>query len=286
MFKKIVVATDFSKHARYALNRAMQIAELFQAELTCIHVVQQNFLDNFKFLQPTNEEKHLQDHVKKVETSFHKELKKMPNQYPVRFIVCTGRVSDQINQYVDNNGIDLVLMGAHGTYYLNDYILGTSSESVIKHANIPVQLIKKNPEFSYERILVTTDFSESSRKATETAYQLYPNAQFLLLHVSDVWYEKKNGETTERQSFHDEMHHILQNKLMLFIKKAAVDPTRFVPKYIGGYPPNDIVECASTWNAQLVVAGTRGHSALHYILIGSVTNRLLRMCQTDILIVP
>ncbi len=286
MFKKILIATDFSKHARHALIRAIEVAEYFQAELTCVHVIHQNYLQHFTTLSSYDEAKHLEDQIKKIETSFNKEIKKLSIHYPINLITLTGRVPDQINQYIDTNGIDLVLMGSHGTYYLNDYILGTTSESVIKHASIPVQLIKKTPNFSYQRILVTTDFSESSRKAAETVYQLYPNAQFLLLHVSDVWYEKQQVTTEGNQQLHDDMHHILQNKLNQFLEKSTLDPERFLPQFIGGYPSNDIVECATKWDAQLVVAGARGHSALHYILLGSVANRLLRMSHTDMLIVP
>lgn len=269
MYKRILVTTDFSMHARYALQRAVQCAVSFQAELFCVHVINQNWVDGVTAVE--------QDWVHKAEEAHEQELKKIACNYPMQFIVLDGRVPDQIIQYLREKSIDLVFMGAHGTYYLNDLILGTNSEAVIKQSPVPVQLIRKDPQFHYERILVCTDFSKVSKKAIETAYKIYPNAEFLVLHVADVWYEK---------IVKDEMHQALQDKLIKFLSKCNVNASHFSVKFIGGYPADDIAQYAITWNAQLVVLGIRGHSALHYVFMGRISDRLMRINMTDMLLVP
>ncbi|MDI9819751.1 MULTISPECIES: universal stress protein [unclassified Legionella] len=280
--KRILITTDFSRHAHFALKRAIQIAEFFQAELTCLHVINQNWLPLIKADSSHDEE----SAINEAEHAFARALKDTATSYPIKFTTLTGRAPDQINQYINDNDIQLVLMGAHGTYYLNDYILGTNSESVVKQANIPIQLIKKEPDHYYQRVLVSTDLSDASKKAAETAFQLYPDAEFLLLHIADVWYGKYLDDISKNQQFDDEMSQNLQKKLDRFLEECEVDATRFSTKFIGGYPANDIVKYASIWDAQLVVAGTRGHSLLHYILIGRTIDRLLRTSTTDMLVVP
>ena len=277
--KRILITTDFSKHAQFALKRAIQIAERYQAELTCLHVLNQNW---FKSGSSHDED----TAIKEAEHAFAQALKNTTTSYPVKFITLSGRAPDKINQYISDNDIQLVLMGAHGTFYLNDYILGTNSESVVKNAKIPVQLVKNKPNNDYQRVLVATDFSDASKKATETAFQLYPDAEFLLLHIADVWYEKYLDDTSQRQQFDDEMSRGLQKKLEQFLEECEVDTTHFSTKFIGGYPANDLAKYASIWDAQLVVAGTRGHSLLHYILLGRTVDKLLRTSTTDMLIVP
>lgn len=282
VLKRILITTDFSRHALFALKRAIHIAECFQAELTCLHVINQNWLYPFK-----SESSHDEDTaIHEANHAFDRVLKNKVTSYPIKFITLIGRTPDQIVQYINDNGIQLVLMGTHGTYYLNDYIMGTNSESVVKRAKIPVQLIKKEPDYYYQRILVSTDFSDASKKAAETAFQLYPNAEFLLLHIADVWYGKYLDDKNQHQQFDDEMSQGLQKKLDQLLEECEVDATRFTTKFIGGYPANDIVKYASIWDAQLVVAGTRGHSLLHYILIGRTIDRLLRTSSTDMLVVP
>lgn len=282
MFKQILVTTDFSRHSTYALQRAIQFAEASQAELTCIHVVN----DHFSLFK--NEELSVlsQNQIKEAEVTFSQSLKDIDAKYPVSFRVLKGRTPDKIIQFVENNGIELIFMGAHGTYYLNDYLLGTNAQSVIKQVKTPVQLIKKEPVFPYKRILIPTDFSDSSKNAVETAYKTYPEAEFIVLHIADVWYGKKTESSKYHQELHTEMNHELQSRLERFLQSCEVDHRNFSVKFDGGYPANDIARYASLLDVQLVVAGTRGHSILHDIIVGRVTSRLLRINPTDMLIVP
>lgn len=282
VLKRILITTDFSKHALFALKQAIQIAARFQAELTCLHVINQKWRNPFQSNSSPDEKAAIDE----ARHAFDLILKETATDYPVKFITLTGRAPDQIIDYINDNDIQLVLMGAHGTYYLNDYILGTTSEAVVQETKIPVQLIKKEPSADYQRIIVSTDFSSSSKKATEIAAQLYPDAEFLLLHIADVWYGKYLEDTNKKQHFGDEISQSLQQKLDQFLDECAVDTSRFSTKFVGGYPANDLAKYASMWNAQLVVAGTRGHSLLHYILIGRTIDRLLRTSTTDMLVVP
>lgn len=286
MFKRILIATDFSRHAHYALQRAVQFAQTWHAEVTCLHVINQGWINNLNLFADDEDQATLDNQTREAENTHAQKMQELSLQYPVNFVVQTGRAPDQIIHYIEEHAIDMVFMGAHGTYYLNDFILGTNSQSVVKQVKIPIQLVKKEPDFPYQRILVTTDFSDNSKKAIETAYTSYPGAEFTLLHIADVWYGKKPSDTKHHQNLHDDMSRELQEKLAQFMASCAVDPARFSIKFAGGYPANDIAQYASEWNTQLVVAGAGGHSLLHYMLLGRVTSRLLRINPTDMLIVP
>lgn len=269
MFKRILVTTDFSAHSLYAMQRAVQFTSSVQGELNCVHVINQGWMDGSEAVQ--------QDWVHKAEEAHEQELKQLVSPYSMHFTVLDGRVPDEIMKFIQDNAIDTVFMGAHGTYYLNDFILGTNSEAVLKQSSIPVHLVRQPPGGPYARILVCTDFSDSSKKAIEVAYKAYPQAEFLVLHVADVWYDKM---------VKPHMHDSLQDKLTKFLADCAVDPTRFSVKFIGGYPANGIPQFATDWGAHLVVFGARGHSALYYALMGRVSERLVRVNSTDMLVVP
>ena len=51
-------------------------------------------------------------------------------------------------------------------------------------------------------------------------------------------------------------------------------------------PAHAIVEIAEGANADLIVAGTRGHSTLAGLLLGSVTQRLLHIARCPVLVAP
>lgn len=286
MFKRILIATDFSLHANYALKRAILFAKAFDAELYCLHVVNQNWTEYFNNIFLTENKKAIEDYIKKAESLHYKAVKKLRLSHPCEFVVQEGDTSEQILYYAKKYHMDAIFIGAHGCYYLNDFILGTNSEAVIRQAGIPVFLIRKRPSFSYRRILIPIDFSAASKKAVELAYEAYPKAKFLLLHIADVWYEKLLEDRKHRQDLHEEMVQGLERKLLLFLDDCKVKQDRFSIKFAGGYPANDIARYALTWNAHLVVAGVARHSLLHYILIGSINDRLIRINQTDMLFVP
>jgi nucleotide-binding universal stress UspA family protein len=51
-------------------------------------------------------------------------------------------------------------------------------------------------------------------------------------------------------------------------------------------PANEIAEIAREIGADLIVTGTRGHTALGGFWVGSVTNRLLHISPCPVLVVP
>jgi len=42
--------------------------------------------------------------------------------------VVLGRASDEVVRYANENHCELIIVGAHGRYYINDYVLGTISK--------------------------------------------------------------------------------------------------------------------------------------------------------------
>ena len=55
---------------------------------------------------------------------------------------------------------------------------------------------------------------------------------------------------------------------------------------VAGQPYNAIIDCAADEHADLVVMSSHGRSGLSRMLIGSVTDRLLRAAKCPVLVVP
>jgi nucleotide-binding universal stress UspA family protein len=55
--------------------------------------------------------------------------------------VITGDASEQIVNFVESKGIDLVIMGTHGRKGLDKVIFGSVAERVVNIAPVPVLLI-------------------------------------------------------------------------------------------------------------------------------------------------
>ena len=55
---------------------------------------------------------------------------------------------------------------------------------------------------------------------------------------------------------------------------------------VGARPAHEVVDIATKTGADLIVAGSRGHTAIGGLLLGSVTNRLLHIAPCPVLVVP
>ncbi|MDX6598141.1 MAG: hypothetical protein QOE87_2028 [Gaiellales bacterium] len=53
-----------------------------------------------------------------------------------------------------------------------------------------------------------------------------------------------------------------------------------------GGPAHVIAEVAENAKAEVIVTGTRGHTAIAGLLLGSVTQRLLHLAHCPVLVVP
>lgn len=284
--RKIIIATDFSKHAEYALKRAILIAEQQDAILELIHVLKQPWPTSFVQFSDKKQQKELLRLEKNSEEKLQNLVKPFSTKVSMKNSVLLGRIADEIIRFTQDNQGDLIIAGAHGQYHVSDYVLGTTSGDMVRQGNTPVLLIKKEPSFSYNKILIATDFSEASQRAVEFAFQCFPEARFQLLHIVDIYYQQfltvgnvgKNERSNPTKNIFKKLDH--------FLKDCKVKPEKFEKKVIGGYLADAIIMQSKKWSADLLVFGAQGHSKLHYLLMGSVAKRLVQLSNIDMLTVP
>ncbi len=287
--KHILIASDFSKHADYALQRAVTLAKQHKATLYFIHTLVQPWIGNFSQIPASELEQANREKKKETEDKLLKRIKKYSNGIETHVAVIEGRAADEIVRHAQDNTCELIIAGAHGAYHINDYVLGTTSSAIVSNSSVPVLLIKKEPTFPYKRILVATDFSQTSKYTVEFTFNCFPDATFQLLHVVDIYYRDYfNSRNPDEYLMGDEQDakKTIVQKMDQFLAGCNVDQSKFEKKIMGGYFADLIVSQSQDWEADLISFGTQGSSQLLYLLLGSVANRLLQLSTTDMLAVP
>ncbi|HWA34959.1 MAG TPA: universal stress protein [Cyclobacteriaceae bacterium] len=159
--KKILVPVDFSDCSLAAADIAIQVASKAKAEIYFLH------------LYPEQGERHVpttvramaaDDERKKIEGSIRSDLNKLVSQAEHEGLKATAvlaftKAQEWIEDYVRPYKIDLVVMGSHGLSGFSDEIVGSTTVRFIRHANVPVLVIKKKIEkFNIRRIVFASDF--------------------------------------------------------------------------------------------------------------------------------
>jgi nucleotide-binding universal stress UspA family protein len=181
--KHILVATDLSPLADRAFERAAKIAEAHEARLTAVHVIDEQVL-----AYENGDREFGSKLAGRAKAGMARQAATLPKSVAARFgqIIRTGSPSGAILEAATQTKADLIVLGLHRIDPLRDLFIGTTAERIIRHAAVPVLMVKDKPAGPYRKIVVTTDFSPSSSHALLAAFDLAPGAQFTLLHIFET----------------------------------------------------------------------------------------------------
>jgi nucleotide-binding universal stress UspA family protein len=166
--KRILVPTDFSEHAEAALKVAAQIARQNNSEIIILHILELpsqmndailggvSIPETMLFLKKANQ---MLDEI--TERDYLQGI-------PVTEIAKIDHTLHGISQVSKDNDIDLIVMGSHGSSGIQELLIGSNTEKVIRTSEIPVLVIKKNStNFNTSNIVFASDFSKETKKPFE-----------------------------------------------------------------------------------------------------------------------
>jgi nucleotide-binding universal stress UspA family protein len=148
--KKVAFCTDFSENADQAFDLAFDLTLKFQAQMLLIHVVPPLVFPSPVMEDFISEQANLQfseDASKRAMEQIEKNyLGKMGDYKNALVRVLSGHPASEILNFVDQEKVDLVVMGTHGFTGLAHFFLGSTAEKVVRRADcsvLTVHQIKK-----------------------------------------------------------------------------------------------------------------------------------------------
>ncbi len=281
--KTIMVATDFSRRSDRALSRAAVLARQFGASIILIHVVND---DQPRRIVEIEHEESAVLLAQSAET--FKEVDGVACE--VRIVRASSFVG--IIQAAEELRPDLLVIGSHRRHVLKDVFIGTTAERTIRLVDCPVLMVNAQPAGQYRHIMHTTDLSAGSRDALQRARDLRigDDAINTLLYVFDapalrlvmVDTMTKNDQALYLAS--EQMN--AMRDLDAFTSSAKLDDFAPQVRHKPKATHHEILTAAEEENADLIVVSTHGRTGLAKLLIGSVTERVLRSASIDVLAIP
>jgi len=145
--KTVVTPIDFSDNAKMIVDSAVYVAGKFGAELHLVFVVQ-DFEDySGFFVPPVNLPNLTRDLLESAQQKMEdfaescREAAAAAGVSALRSQVLTGDVAEEILNYVNEAGCNLIVMGTHGYKGLERIMFGSVADKVVKTACCPVLTI-------------------------------------------------------------------------------------------------------------------------------------------------
>jgi nucleotide-binding universal stress UspA family protein len=280
---RILWPTDFSRCAKQALGHAVHWAKEYGAELHALHaaVLLQNDSNDFPNEEAVN--KQLKDLAAHQLSSTIQALQGDDlniKQSQVRGI----STAPAILGYARENNIDLIVMGTHGRRGLGHLFLGSVAEEVVRLASCPVLTIREQktpaPVKAMKHILVPVDFSEPGQRALVYAKEIaaFYGARLQLLHVIEEAihpaFYMANGASVF--AFQPELKSRAEAEMKKLLKATKGPEVAAALHVVEGRAAIDIVNFAEKNQTDLVVIATHGRTGIEHMLLGSVTEKVVR----------
>lgn len=267
MAKPVMVATDLSARDDRAVDRALMLARQWGTRAGVIHVPQSHGGNDAQI-----------DWSAKVRAV-------LPDpQADVDIFLPEGSAPTAIADTARDRDAAAIVTGIARMNNFTDYFLGTAVDHVLRHADVPVLVVKQRPHADYARIMVATDFSQGSRVALTKVADLFPNIPIDLVHVFHVPYESRftsddvHADVTAEES----------EDMDAFVAHEAISDAlrkRITTHVIEGDTNAAIAGAIERLRPDLFVVGTHGKSGFRRATIGSKAEALINWVPVDTLAV-
>jgi nucleotide-binding universal stress UspA family protein len=182
-----------------------------------------------------------------------------------------GEVEREIVHLAEDLGAGLIVMGSRGRRGMRRALMGSVSESVVRHAHCPVMVVRAEPVVFPTKLLVATDRSREAQLGATTAADLAKSTNSEL-HVVHVGFEQLRDEAQKE----------LEEEVGMIRESGAQD----IQAHLNfGMPARSIVELAEELGAGLIVMGSRGLGGVRRALLGSISDSVVRHAHCPVLVV-
>jgi len=224
----------------------------------------------------------------------------------VRLELLHGNPAEALTEYADQHKPDLLVVGAKGLRATLGILLGGVAQQVVEYSRWPV-LVVRAPYAGFQCVLLVVDGSTHSQCAVEylTRFPFPEGMDVRVMHVlppitkfeyflpsgrnlyslADITpassYEIEQDIARQAQ-VEEQVGQVLLKKTREMLRKSGVEADSVLKC---GDAATEILEYVKSNNIDLLVAGSRGLSAVKGWLLGSVSRKLVHYAGCSVLIV-
>jgi nucleotide-binding universal stress UspA family protein len=278
MFEKVLIPTDFSKHAEKVIECVGEIPGV--KDVLLLNVVARPTIT--RLWDPVAEVKEAEKRLSEMKSA----IKVAGVSVKARAVtVLEDEVASAIQKVAEDEKVSLVAMGARGKSLIESVLLGSASRNVLRYGNTHLLIMryrnleeadqKEHCEKIFSKVLFPTDFSQPAEAALSFLKGLPEIRELLLLNVVS------KGETEEEIEANVA---IAKQKIDEISSELRKDGMNVTAKVVIGHPVEAIRYEAEMRNVSLIAMSSQGAVAIKKGRIGSTAYDVANSATRPVLI--
>lgn len=269
--KFILVPCDFSPEAKEAYSFALQIAGRTGGSVKVLKAVDLPIVYESAlgaapyYFDPTL--------IRELKEEASKQFEKLRLQFPstveVEFFVQEGPVTPTIRYFITEHNIDLVVMGTRGASGLEEYLIGSNTEKIVRFSPVPVIAVRKSVPLESIRNIVfpTTLEADPALIAEVKNLQYFFGATLHVVIVNTPYNLQRTVDEEARLSTFAKDNHLVKYTLQSRNEFGETE---------------GIMAFAREINADMIAMGTHGRRGLAHFFAGSIAEKVVNHVDVPI----
>lgn len=270
--KKILIPVDFSDLSRHALELAIRLQQVLDAQLHFVHVIT---LPSHILLTPEgdlfDDDEMDITQLKLEHATAERRLSAwlQPVGDHVSYRIAYGHVNETLLQETRRIGATMVLMGTHGAFGMKELLNGSHAEYLAMHADMPILSLKGEAGKAIRKMVLAADFTATLPKNLDLFVALRQALQAELYLLQIQLKGKKRSEVE------------IQQKMTAFAEAHGLEDVAYAI-----FPADDleegIVRFAADNNIDLLAIGSMQRTGLNKLINGCISADLVNHAEKPI----
>jgi nucleotide-binding universal stress UspA family protein len=282
---KILLATDGSAEAELAATTAAALAEKTDSELHVLTVGPDLPLYELpdypaRFEDVLREQRREAKELLEQQVRGVEEAGGTVNEKHLR----EGRAQEEIIILAEEIGAGLIVMGSRGQGRVRRALMGSVSDSVVRHAHCSTLVVREDPLTFPTKVLLAADGSEEAKLAASTAADLAEGTDSELHVVTVGPFVPTVFAATEEEPARlaSEARRTLDEQ----VEQMEAVGGRVAQAHLRlGGAAEEIVALAEDVGAGLIAMGSRGRGGIRRALMGSVSERVVHHAHCAVMLI-
>jgi nucleotide-binding universal stress UspA family protein len=285
---RIGVGIDFREKTDHVLDCAARLARASGAGIDLIHILRPPPAYD-RVLVKVRDLPDIEQSVERARSSLGS-LAKSLQGIAATSHVAVGVPEVEVLARATDLGDDLLLVGPSTRHRAGWFGVGRTAGRIVRRARLPVLVAKEDLSEKPARIVATTDFSEASRPALVEAVALAKlwGAELILLHVLEPIFHLQG--LSAKIAGESDVYAIepgdLDPEWKAIESSLALEGVNHRHQVVKGEAVGAIIEATEAADADLLVVGTHGRSAVSRALLGSSAEAILEEYSGLLMVVP